>query len=49
MSEPQDKYHYYLNAFQRGFAQHGIELKEVGFDDLIPEHLKEETSNKEQK
>ena len=48
MSEPQDKYHYYLNAFQRGFAQHGIELKEVRFEDLIPENLKQQT-NKENK
>jgi hypothetical protein len=43
MSNTEDKYHYYLNAFQRGFAQHGVELKEVGFDDLIPEHLKTDT------
>jgi|LauGreDrversion4_2_1035121.scaffolds.fasta_scaffold1823497_1 hypothetical protein len=40
----EERYAYYLNAFQRGFAQNNIRLSEVTFDDLIPDSLKTETN-----
>jgi len=39
----EERYAYYLAAFQRGFAQNNIRLNEVTFDDLIPDHLKSKT------
>ena len=39
----EERYAYYLNAFQRGFAQNNIRLSEVTFDDLIPDSLKTNT------
>ena len=40
----EERYAYYLAAFQRGFAQNNIRLNEVTFDDLIPDSLKTETN-----
>jgi hypothetical protein len=42
--DQEERYAYYLNAFQRGFAQNNIHLTEVTFDDLIPDSLKTETN-----
>lgn len=39
----EERYAYYLAAFQRGFAKNNIQLNEVTFDDLIPDSLKQET------
>jgi hypothetical protein len=39
----EERYAYYLAAFQRGFAQNNIRLSEVTFDDLIPDSLKTNT------
>lgn len=39
----EERYAYYLAAFQRGFAKNNIQLNEVTFDDLIPDSLKTET------
>jgi hypothetical protein len=39
----EERYAYYLSAFQRGFAKNNIQLNEVTFDDLIPDSLKTET------
>ena len=40
----EERYAYYLAAFQRGFAKNNIQLNEVTFDDLIPDSLKTETN-----
>jgi hypothetical protein len=45
----QERYDYYLAAFQRGFAKNNIRLNEVTFDDLIPDSLKTETEKGETK
>jgi hypothetical protein len=45
----EERYAYYLNAFQRGFAQNNIRLSEVTFDDLIPDSLKTEGETNEEK
>lgn len=44
----EEKYAYYLSAFQRGFAQNNIRLNEVTFLDLIPDHLKKEMKEQTQ-
>lgn len=41
----EERYAYYLNAFQSGFAKHNITLTEVQLLDLIPEHLKQGETN----
>ena len=44
----EERYAYYLAAFQRGFAKNNIRLNEVTFDDLIPDSLKQETHTQTQ-
>ncbi len=43
----EERYAYYLSAFQRGFAKNNIRLSEVTFDDLIPDSLKTQTETGE--
>jgi hypothetical protein len=42
----EERYAYYLAAFQRGFAQNNIRLNEVTFNDLIPDSIKKQTQTK---
>lgn len=44
----EERYAYYLAAFQRGFAKNNIRLTEVTLDDLIPDELKKETNTQTQ-
>jgi hypothetical protein len=44
----EERYAYYLAAFQRGFAKNNVRLSEVTFDDLIPDSLKKQTETGEE-
>ncbi len=44
----EERYAYYLAAFQRGFAKNNVRLTEVTFDDLIPDALKKQTETGEE-